>query len=65
MNVICPRCMKEETVTVDVADGDTLHCNGCDEEFTVADVRAVVEGWSKLLPWLEAHPARVEQPAAV
>jgi hypothetical protein len=57
MNVVCPVCMKDETVRLDVADGDTLTCCGCDAEFTVTDVRALVDGWAKLLPWLEAHPA--------
>ncbi|HYH64780.1 MAG TPA: hypothetical protein VD866_08820 [Urbifossiella sp.] len=64
MNVICPKCLKDETVTVDVNDGDTLHCNGCDEEFTVGDVRGLVDSWAKVLPWLEAHPARTTEPAA-
>ena len=59
METMCPRCLERNaTVTLDLADGDTLHCNDCDEEFTVADVEALVESWSKLLPWLKQHPAR-------
>jgi hypothetical protein len=26
-------------------------------------VRLLVDGWAKLLPWLEAHPARKEDAA--
>jgi hypothetical protein len=63
MNAICPRCLDAAAeVTLNVADGATLTCASCNEEFTVSDVRALVDGWAKLLPWLEAHPART--PAA-
>lgn len=62
MNAVCPKYMKAETV--DVNDGDAIHCNGCDEEYSAADVRAVVDCWAKLLPWIETHPARTAEPGA-
>ena len=62
MDVICPRCLNAESVTLDLDDGDRLHCPGCDEEFTVADVEALVGCWSKLLPWIKQHPARQQTP---
>lgn len=65
MNVICPKCLEEAAVTLDLNDGDTLHCPECDEEYTVAAVRGLVDSWAKLLPWLEAHPARTSTPDAV
>jgi hypothetical protein len=67
MMVTCPKCLTEgATVTLDLDDGDTLRCQECEESYSVADVEAVVACWSKLLPWLRAHPARVPEcgPAA-
>jgi hypothetical protein len=64
MNLICPKCLEEQPVRLDLADGDTLSCPGCDEEYSLDAVQAMVEGWAKLLPWLRLHPARQEQPAA-
>lgn len=63
MSLICPRCLEEQCVKLDLADGDTLTCPGCDEEYSLATVEALVEGWAKILPWLKQHPARHEQPA--
>jgi hypothetical protein len=59
MNVICPRCLADAAVTVDVDDGSTLRCPDCGEDYSVDDVAAIVESWGRLLPWLKAHPARV------
>ncbi len=58
MNLICPRCMSEETIRLDLTDGDTMTCGGCDEEFTVDAVADLVASWSRVLPWLRCHPAR-------
>ena len=60
MNVICPRCLCSSAITLDVTDGDSLHCPECDEDYTLTDVVELVESWGKVLPWLMAHPARVE-----
>lgn len=57
-DLICPKCLSESAVRLDIADGDTLSCPECDGEFTVADVEQLVVCWSKLLPWLKSHPAR-------
>lgn len=56
--VVCPKCMAEASVKLDVNDGDTLSCPECEEEYSLSDVEAVVESWAALLPWLKAHPAR-------
>lgn len=63
-DLICPRCMTASAIRLDLADGDTLHCPECEEEFTVADVESLVNCWSRLLPWLKSHPARVPTCAA-
>lgn len=56
-SVVCPKCMAEASITLDVNDGDTLRCLDCEEEYSLSDVEAVVESWARLLPWLKAHPA--------
>lgn len=58
MNVICPKCLTEACVTVDVNDGDTLGCPECNEEYSLGDVAAMLTSWGKILPWLKSHPAR-------
>lgn len=64
MNLTCPKCLSEAVIRLDVGDGETLTCDHCEESYTTAEIRAVVDGWSKLLPWLESHPARTEAAAA-
>jgi len=65
MKVVCPKCLTESAVTVDVTDGETLACPKCDETYTTDDVEAVIESWQRVLPWLRAHPARTEAAAEV
>ncbi|VTU00979.1 unnamed protein product [Gemmataceae bacterium] len=48
-------------MSLELDDCDTLRCQECDESYSVADVEAVVACWSKLLPWLRTHPARVPE----
>jgi hypothetical protein len=65
VNVICPKCLDPDAVVrLNVADGDTLTCGGCEEEYSAARVREMVASWAKVLPWIEAHPARTEAAAA-
>ncbi len=54
--------MEETAITLDVCDGDTLRCGGCEEEFTVDAVRELIASWGPLLAWVDLHPSR--QPAA-
>ena len=61
---LCPRCMCEETIQLNLDDGDTMTCGGCSEEFTVDDLESLIESWAALLPWLRQHPAR-QQPSCV
>lgn len=50
--------MTTADITVNVNDGEALHCPECDEYFSLTAVIACVESWSKILPWLKSHPAR-------
>lgn len=36
MELTCPKCLANETIRLDLCDGDTLACGGCDEEYVVA-----------------------------
>ncbi|HEX4614002.1 MAG TPA: hypothetical protein VH092_37820 [Urbifossiella sp.] len=54
MTLTCPKCLEEHPVRLDVADGVTLTCGGCEEEYTAAAVRRVVDSWLLVLPRLEA-----------
>ena len=62
MKTICPKCLNDETIRVNLDDGETLTCTGCDEEFTADDLRELVASWLPLLAWLDSHPARAETP---
>jgi hypothetical protein len=63
MNAVCIRCGSADGgLTVDLDDGDTLRCLGCEAEYSVGDVVEVIESWGRLLPWLLAHPARKGEP---
>lgn len=58
MEVSCIKCGTTSSVVVDVEDGG-LSCSQCNESFTVEDVEAVLAGWTAVLPWVKAHPARL------
>jgi uncharacterized protein (DUF983 family) len=52
----CPKC-SENTVQVCLADVSQLYCTSCEEEIALAEVRALVAAWAKVLSWLDAAPA--------
>lgn len=60
MSVVCPKCLSESQVAVNVEDGESLYCPECEENYTVTEVRELLDSWKAILPWLEAHPARAE-----
>ena len=64
MNLTCPRCMKDEIVRVDINDGNTLTCAGCDETYTLDEVRDMIDQWQEIMPWLMAHPDRKQELAS-
>ena len=45
LKTICPKCMADATIHVNLTDGDAVTCQDCNEEYTVTDVRALVESW--------------------
>jgi uncharacterized protein (DUF983 family) len=55
----CPRC-GEEGVRVGLWDVNDLHCSECDGDFTLEDVRALVEGWGPVIRWLDTAPVMEE-----
>lgn len=43
-------------------DGDeAFHCKNCKKSWGVQDARNLVEGWSRLLEWLEGIPTYVPE----
>lgn len=55
--LICPKCLAESCLKIDIADGDTITCPECEDEYSYTDVRAVVESWGPVVAkWLAAHP---------
>jgi hypothetical protein len=55
--VACIRCGERDSVTLAVDDMSQFYCGSCDEGFTAADVRGLIDGWRPLLAWLETAPA--------
>ena len=63
MKTICPQCMENAVITVDLDTGSDLLCTDCDAEYKLDDVRVMIASWGPLLVWLDAHPARTAPPA--
>ncbi len=54
----CPCCGEAEaTVLLSLADLESCHCADCDADFTLADVRAFLDRWGKVLVWVGTFPA--------
>lgn len=57
MKLPCPFCGEADaTITLNLCDGDTLHCGECDSEFTPADVKRIIDDWGKALAWIATMP---------
>jgi hypothetical protein len=53
----CPRCLEPNAcLRLGLADLDTVACQECGEEFTLADVRLIAERWQPVLRWVESAP---------
>lgn len=64
MKAPCICCGDADAVVAMRLDSEAdpqFKCEGCDCEFTLADVENVVEAWSAIIPWVKASPfAEVE-----
>ena len=56
----CLRCGENDTVMLDLSDLETCHCNSCDAEFTIEQVREVLVTWAKIIAWIDTAPAPVD-----
>lgn len=55
----CPMCGETgASVSLQLSDMDTLHCGDCDTDFTVADVRYLIDQWTPVLAWVELAPKK-------
>ena len=53
----CPCCGEENaTITLNLADAESLVCQDCEADFTVDQVRAFIAKWGRLLAWIETMP---------
>lgn len=59
-NVHCPMCGVDEGLFVKLHDCETLHCENCDEEIEISDLRDRMAGWVRLLAWLDTAPSSDE-----
>jgi hypothetical protein len=56
----CPLCgTATDAQRLDLADLYTFHCSGCEEEYTIDDVRQLLRQWQRVLTWIEAAPPLV------
>jgi hypothetical protein len=45
------------SISLDEPTGsEAIRCGSCDNAFSVADVRAVMATWSRVIGWVEAAP---------
>ena len=56
MTLHCILCGAEAAIKLDLADGDTLSCPDCGEDFAVADVKDRINEWQTALNWIETMP---------
>lgn len=56
----CPLCGSDDVQTISLDDLETCHCAGCEEDYTLDDVRQLVAAWGKVLAWVESAPMIAE-----
>jgi len=53
----CPCCGEANaTITLNLADGESLACQDCSADFSTADVRNFIAKWAPMLAWVDAMP---------
>jgi transcription elongation factor Elf1 len=60
MEIQCPNCGEKNTLTVGCAkeEENVAHCNSCEADFTLSDLRQVSESLACLVTWIESGPFR-------
>ncbi len=60
MEIPCPNCGEKSTLTVACsnAEENVAHCNSCDADFTLVELREVSESLARLVTWIESAPFR-------
>ena len=53
-SLTCPKCGDSELIFADLSSPDNLHCNSCDEDIDLDEVRGMVESWKEYLDDLDA-----------
>jgi hypothetical protein len=56
--LVCPRCVEEATITVGLDDLCHFTCASCGDDFSLADVEAIIAAWTPVLAWLRQAPVK-------
>ena len=56
----CFKCGETDCISLaglsDLSADDAFTCRECNTDFSAADVREMLDGWSRLLAWIDAAP---------
>ena len=60
-NVMCPRCMQKDGMTIRIDDTsapDFFYCRKCDEEWSFDKMQHLISEWSSVLVWINTMPQK-------
>lgn len=46
----------DASVSLDIADMQTVKCNACDGETTIDDIRETLATWRRVIDWVDQAP---------
>lgn len=49
----CIKCGEQSAITLDLSDLGTLHCEECDNTYMLAEVRAALDKWDRVIDWID------------
>lgn len=58
-NLTCMYCSATDSIQIkldNLTGEDALHCQECDTDYSVAEVRNKIEAWLPVLKWIEQAP---------
>jgi hypothetical protein len=54
--ILCPCCLQENTVTLDLDSLDKVRCTSCDKEISISEIENLVGVWGRVLRWIKMAP---------
>ena len=55
----CPKCSEAASIQMDLDNMDVLTCRSCEDEFSLADVREMIDQaqrWQRVLAFIDTAP---------